>query len=222
MSEPRQPKCSRCRNHGVFTRKKGHSRCPFSGCECWKCGLLTQRTQVSALHRNLDRARNHKTGPEPPRPGPGPAAGPGASAGALDPERMGTEARSRRTEPGGEPGSDSRDVPSCLVHVGDSGQPVPPPPPPPPHLQLLSPTFSSSSLPSPPDLLLYLPCLPPGHAGLYEGLCRPLMLQEVTHYPALPAEDCRMIFFPFHLPPPPPPDGFLDASSAASAYRYGP
>ncbi|MEQ2285951.1 hypothetical protein AMECASPLE_037193 [Ameca splendens] len=37
-------------------------------------------------------------------------------------------------------------------------------------------TCSSSSFPSSSDLLLHLPYLPPVPAGLYDGLCRPLMI----------------------------------------------
>ncbi|MED6248149.1 hypothetical protein ATANTOWER_027667 [Ataeniobius toweri] len=234
MSEPRQPKCSRCRHHGIITRKKGHSRCcPFSGCRCWKCGLLTQRAQVKALHRNLSRTRKHVENPDK-RPGPRTTGEPAASAGPRDPESLDLDVWSHRHDPKGEPesGSHSRDAPDALVHVGDSGQPAPLP-------QLLSPimTCSSSSFPSSSDLLLHLPYLPPVPAGLYDGLCRPLMiphiLQGVMSYPP-PAEvrpqgsyavwknlqkDCRLVFFPLH-PPPPPPNGSPEAPPAASAHKY--
>ncbi|KAI4818177.1 hypothetical protein KUCAC02_011536 [Chaenocephalus aceratus] len=34
----RQPKCTRCRHHGIIVPQKGHVKsCPFVTCECWKC-----------------------------------------------------------------------------------------------------------------------------------------------------------------------------------------
>uniref|UniRef100_A0A3Q1B421 DM domain-containing protein n=1 Tax=Amphiprion ocellaris TaxID=80972 RepID=A0A3Q1B421_AMPOC len=52
--EPRQPKCARCRHHGVLVPKKGHTRsCPFLRCDCWKCSLNTQRSQITAMQRDL-------------------------------------------------------------------------------------------------------------------------------------------------------------------------
>uniref|UniRef100_A0A8D0ASI4 DM domain-containing protein n=1 Tax=Sander lucioperca TaxID=283035 RepID=A0A8D0ASI4_SANLU len=49
----RQPKCTRCRHHGILVPKKGHMKyCPFLKCECWKCHLITQRTRITALQRN--------------------------------------------------------------------------------------------------------------------------------------------------------------------------
>lgn len=83
-SDPRQPKCSRCRHHGIVIPKKGHTKlCPFRSCECWKCYLITQRTRTVALHRNLAKARN--TAGAKPRPGTGgsnPAVGGSSDAGA--------------------------------------------------------------------------------------------------------------------------------------------
>lgn len=115
MSEPRQPKCSRCRHHGFIIRKKGHSRCcPFSGCECWKCGLITRRTQVNALQRNLSRTRDRPRNPKP-RAGRRAAGDPAAAAGTRDPDGLGPDVRNQRPDPRGEPGSgpDGRDVPTC-------------------------------------------------------------------------------------------------------------
>ncbi|XP_016521085.1 doublesex- and mab-3-related transcription factor C2-like isoform X2 [Poecilia formosa] len=136
MSEPRQPKCSRCRHHGFIIRKKGHSRCcPFSGCECWKCGLITRRTQVNALQRNLSRSRDRPRNPKP-RAGCRAAGDPAAAAGTRDPDGLGPDVRNQRPDPRGEPGSgpDGRDVPTCknflflLLLFLSSSPPCPAPP----------------------------------------------------------------------------------------------
>ncbi|XP_041811874.1 doublesex- and mab-3-related transcription factor 1Y-like [Chelmon rostratus] len=61
---PREPKCSRCRHHGIIVPIKGHMRyCPFLGCDCWKCYLSTQRTRTTALMRNLKRCQNKELRP---------------------------------------------------------------------------------------------------------------------------------------------------------------
>lgn len=50
----REPKCNRCRHHGVIVPLKGHMRrCPFLNCGCWKCNLITQRTRITAIERSL-------------------------------------------------------------------------------------------------------------------------------------------------------------------------
>lgn len=52
----RQPKCTRCRHHGIIVLQKGHVKsCPFVTCECWKCYLITQRTRITAVQRNLKK-----------------------------------------------------------------------------------------------------------------------------------------------------------------------
>lgn len=57
--QPRQPKCTRCRHHGIIVPQKGHIKfCPFLNCDCWKCYLITQRTRLTALQRNLNRTKN--------------------------------------------------------------------------------------------------------------------------------------------------------------------
>ncbi|XP_071356241.1 doublesex- and mab-3-related transcription factor B1-like [Trachinotus anak] len=56
---PRRPKCTRCRHHGIIVPQKGHMRhCPFLKCDCWKCFLITQRTQITTLQRNLKKAES--------------------------------------------------------------------------------------------------------------------------------------------------------------------
>uniref|UniRef100_A0A3Q3RTG0 DM domain-containing protein n=1 Tax=Mastacembelus armatus TaxID=205130 RepID=A0A3Q3RTG0_9TELE len=57
--KPRQPKCSRCRHHGIVVPQKGHMKvCPFLKCDCWKCYLVAERTRITALQRNLKKALN--------------------------------------------------------------------------------------------------------------------------------------------------------------------
>ncbi|XP_054461656.1 doublesex- and mab-3-related transcription factor B1-like [Anoplopoma fimbria] len=58
--QPRQPKCTRCRHHGIIVPQKGHIKlCPFLKCDCWKCYLITQRTRITALQRHLKKAPNN-------------------------------------------------------------------------------------------------------------------------------------------------------------------
>ena len=53
---PRRLRCVRCRNHGSVVPLKGHARtCPFSGCTCLKCTLITQRTKIMAGERKRVR-----------------------------------------------------------------------------------------------------------------------------------------------------------------------
>uniref|UniRef100_A0AAV2K301 DM domain-containing protein n=1 Tax=Knipowitschia caucasica TaxID=637954 RepID=A0AAV2K301_KNICA len=70
---PRQPKCTRCRHHGLVVPQKGHAKkCPFSRCCCWKCRLITERTRINAMQRQLERgpgeaeARGIPKASEPP------------------------------------------------------------------------------------------------------------------------------------------------------------
>ncbi|KAJ4928024.1 hypothetical protein JOQ06_015824 [Pogonophryne albipinna] len=60
----RQPKCTRCRHHGIIVPQKGHVKfCPFVTCECWKCYLITQRTRITAVQRNLKKVPNKEQPP---------------------------------------------------------------------------------------------------------------------------------------------------------------
>lgn len=62
--QSRRPKCSRCRHHGIIIPQKGHMKyCPFLKCDCWKCYLITQRTRITTLQRNLKKGQNKEQRP---------------------------------------------------------------------------------------------------------------------------------------------------------------
>ncbi|XP_074543669.1 uncharacterized protein LOC141803491 [Halichoeres trimaculatus] len=91
----KQPKCSRCRHHGITVPQKGHSKiCPYLKCVCRKCNLITERTRISTLQRNLRRKAKIKeqhprtctvlaVNPVPERPGMTPVPERGASPSAA-------------------------------------------------------------------------------------------------------------------------------------------
>lgn len=97
---PRQPKCTRCRHHGIVVPQKGHMKlCPFLKCACWRCLLITERTRITALQRNLRRAEENKpqTKAKRPRDSEARPAAPGASSRPLangDPGSVVTSGRS--------------------------------------------------------------------------------------------------------------------------------
>ncbi len=64
-----RPKCCRCRHHGIIVPQKGHGKsCPFLKCDCCRCNLITQRTELTAMLRNLRKAQNKPQNTEQ-RPG---------------------------------------------------------------------------------------------------------------------------------------------------------
>ncbi|XP_072227191.1 uncharacterized protein [Leuresthes tenuis] len=248
LTEPKQPKCSRCRHHGIIIPKKGHTKfCPFLHCECWKCFLISQRTRVSNLQRNLTRARNVESakqrpgarGAAPAAEGTSGASDGGATSGQVYPQCAsgGTpecaapcawspvDLRSCRPEPGGQPvgGLDNRDV-LPRASRRDSGSSCSgergqavPLPLP---FPFSMPAHYPCSYPLPPQVLLHLPSFPAVPSGLHDGS----LMFPPFQYPAplepAPAADCGPVFFTFH--PLPPPESFpggaeVEAASTASA-----
>ncbi|XP_014782618.1 putative protein TPRXL [Octopus bimaculoides] len=52
----RNPKCSRCRNHGFDAKMKGHKGCcPYILCNCMKCILVEERRRISRQQILLQR-----------------------------------------------------------------------------------------------------------------------------------------------------------------------
>ncbi|XP_070702942.1 doublesex- and mab-3-related transcription factor 1-like [Pempheris klunzingeri] len=201
---PRQPKCTRCRHHGIIVPQKGHVKfCPFLTCDCWKCYLITQRTRITALQRDLKRGKSKEQ-----RPGGGkPAADggacsasdadggarPSATGGPMRPPAGGALERADTTassppEPRSRPAAGGDDVP----HFGPTA----------PLHHVHFPFRMSGHYPGGyapfPNALFNMPWLPPVPAGLYSGgLCGPLMF---SHY------ESGAVLYPPPSEPGPPAD----------------
>ncbi|XP_005940963.1 doublesex- and mab-3-related transcription factor B1 [Haplochromis burtoni] len=222
-----KPKCARCRHHGIIVPKKGHTKiCPFLKCQCWKCYLITERTKIAALQREMKRAMKETRpgarrvnaqgdkafGTSNPDGGAPSTSEPMCPPPGGSPEKGAPAYPWSRPEAGGQPESGFRDSRDVLPSAGDSPffsefrqmarLPLV-------HFPVSMPGYHASSYPSPPHQFLPKMWLPPVHVGyLY-----PPPLQ-----PGPPAA-CRGAFFthqslpePFkeelmsrqHPPPPAP------------------
>lgn len=55
----KDPKCCRCRNHGVISKLKGHKHfCRWKECTCPKCILLSKRQQISKEQIRIRRQQD--------------------------------------------------------------------------------------------------------------------------------------------------------------------
>ncbi|XP_070777555.1 doublesex- and mab-3-related transcription factor 1Y-like [Enoplosus armatus] len=202
--QPLQPKCTRCRHHGIIVPQRGHIKyCPFLKCDCWKCYLVTQRTRITALRRNLKRTQEQRpcahTGVVTPAAvegtccasAPDGGARPSATSGLTCPSSGGGPEPAAATaswsplDLRSRPGLESRKVlPSASSEEGPC-KPFSPPyfsefgqtaPLPVIHFPFWMPGHYPSSYAPCPNFLLNMPWLPPVPAGLYNnGLCGPLM-----------------------------------------------
>ncbi|XP_008291535.1 doublesex and mab-3 related transcription factor 1-like [Stegastes partitus] len=163
--EPRLSKCARCRHHGVLTPKKGHTKsCPFLRCDCWKCSLSTQRTRITAAHRDV--VRDGQGRERRRRAGTGASGANGSSSGST-PERG-----ARSSAPSGPPERAAQDA-GGPSHSGEFGQTAPLPVV---HFPFWMPGYYPGGYSAPPHLLFTMPGFPPVPAGLYSGdLCGPMM-----------------------------------------------
>lgn len=54
----KNPKCARCRNHGINIRLRGHKRyCENRNCECFKCSMTKKRQHIMASQTATRRAQ---------------------------------------------------------------------------------------------------------------------------------------------------------------------
>ncbi|XP_039977848.1 doublesex- and mab-3-related transcription factor 1-like [Xiphias gladius] len=212
--EPRRPKCTRCRHHGIIVPQKGHMKsCPFLKCDCWKCYLITQRTRITALQRNLKKAQS-EPGDEEQRPrapkaagvrkpaaegsagavAPGGGARPSATSGLTCPRPTGAPGSAATSAAGGEQvaGGESKEALPCppysAPYLDQRGQT--PPLPVIPFPVRMSGHYPGSYAPCP-NFLFNVPWLPPVPVGFYNnGLCGPRIfphfLQGAVHYPPPP------------------------------------
>ncbi|KAK7907004.1 hypothetical protein WMY93_015616 [Mugilogobius chulae] len=174
MSEvQRQPKCTRCRHHGLVVPQKGHAKkCPFVQCTCWKCNLITERTLINAKQRILNRETDgqrqaHTEAPQTPSAAP---INPRARAQGPDKAEAEEAKPVSRSAETGDPESAACDPPPPSpnpLYWGDFG------PPPLPLLRI--PVRVSSGFPHFSNFIVNMPWspVPP---GLYEGSLSPLLM----------------------------------------------
>ncbi|XP_030597558.1 doublesex- and mab-3-related transcription factor C2-like [Archocentrus centrarchus] len=203
-----RPKCARCRHHGIVTLKKGHTKiCPYIKCECSKCSLITQRTKIAALQREMRKTKKEQQ----PGAGSGDGRAPSTSApmgpqSGWAPEK-GTPADPwGRPESGGQPvsGSSRRDelpstsgkrLPLNTPGFDEHGQVGPLPFIPFPFR--MPSCYPSSYSSPPPHLMPNMQWVPPVAVG-FGPLMFPHPHQGAVNYPLppnpRPPAGCRQVF----------------------------
>ena len=57
-SSNRNPKCTRCRNHGILSDLRGHKhQCRFKDCSCMDCRTVAERQRLTAARIALFRQK---------------------------------------------------------------------------------------------------------------------------------------------------------------------
>nr|XP_040044188.1 doublesex- and mab-3-related transcription factor B1-like [Gasterosteus aculeatus aculeatus] len=214
---PRVPKCTRCRHHGTVVPLKGHSgSCPFRACGCWKCGLVTQRTRITAVQRRMkiapDDPRDRERRPDARAAATRATPAPREDAPLSATFRMQCPAAPGGCPPGAERSSHSGQVVPFAsrefaprISAPFLGEFGPAAPLPVLHVPWMS-GYPGDYVPRP-NILLNVPGFHPVPAGLYSY--GPRGPPAFLHYPPPPRPGAAAVILcarqPPREPPPPPP-----------------